>query len=84
MRCSRAVFARKLRINVRTLEKWEQGRAQAESAGGGTGAAGADVSRYTGAVGGKWVKGYIAEKSVHAVKLILVELFNLCREHFAS
>ncbi len=26
MRCSRAVFARKLRINVRTLEKWEQGR----------------------------------------------------------
>jgi putative transcriptional regulator len=25
MRCSRAVFARKLRINVRTLEKWEQG-----------------------------------------------------------
>src|SRR5260370_24562294 len=27
MRCSRAVFARKLRINVRTLEKWEQGRA---------------------------------------------------------
>ncbi len=27
MRCSRAVFARKLRINERTLEKWEQGRA---------------------------------------------------------
>ena len=26
MRCSRAVFARKLRINERTLEKWEQGR----------------------------------------------------------
>jgi putative transcriptional regulator len=26
--CSRAVFARKLRINLRTLEKWEQGRAQ--------------------------------------------------------
>jgi putative transcriptional regulator len=25
---SRAVFARKLRINVRTLEKWEQGRAR--------------------------------------------------------
>jgi len=25
--CSRAVFARKLRINERTLEKWEQGRA---------------------------------------------------------
>jgi putative transcriptional regulator len=24
--CSRAVFARKLRINLRTLEKWEQGR----------------------------------------------------------
>lgn len=24
--CSRAVFARKLRINQRTLEKWEQGR----------------------------------------------------------
>jgi putative transcriptional regulator len=28
MHCSRAVFARKLRINVRTLEKWEQGRAK--------------------------------------------------------
>ena len=26
LRCSRAVFARKLRINLRTLEKWEQGR----------------------------------------------------------
>ena len=25
--CSRAVFARKLRVNERTLEKWEQGRA---------------------------------------------------------
>jgi putative transcriptional regulator len=24
--CSRAVFARQLRINLRTLEKWEQGR----------------------------------------------------------
>jgi len=28
MRCSQAVFARKLRINERTLEKWEQGRAK--------------------------------------------------------
>ena len=28
MRCSRAVFARKLRINERTLEKWEQGRSK--------------------------------------------------------
>ena len=28
LRCSQAVFARKLRINERTLEKWEQGRAQ--------------------------------------------------------
>lgn len=28
LRSSRAVFARKLRINVRTLEKWEQGRAK--------------------------------------------------------
>jgi putative transcriptional regulator len=27
LRYSRAVFARKLRINERTLEKWEQGRA---------------------------------------------------------
>ena len=27
LRCSRAVFARKLRINARTLEKWEQRRA---------------------------------------------------------
>ncbi len=26
--CSRAVFARELRINERTLEKWEQGRAK--------------------------------------------------------
>jgi len=24
--CSRAVFARQMRINLRTLEKWEQGR----------------------------------------------------------
>jgi len=28
LRCSRALFARKLRINERTLEKWEQGRAK--------------------------------------------------------
>ena len=28
LRCSRAVFARKLGINERTLEKWEQGRAK--------------------------------------------------------
>src|SRR5436309_6368075 len=28
LRCSRTVFARKLRINERTLEKWEQGRAK--------------------------------------------------------
>ena len=28
LRCSRAVFARKMRINLRTLEKWEQGRAK--------------------------------------------------------
>jgi putative transcriptional regulator len=28
LHCSRAVFARKLRINVRTLEKWEQSRAK--------------------------------------------------------
>jgi len=28
LRCSRAVFVRKLRINERTLEKWEQGRAK--------------------------------------------------------
>src|SRR5438309_8522861 len=28
MRCSRAVFARRLRINERTLEKWEQGRSK--------------------------------------------------------
>jgi putative transcriptional regulator len=26
LHCSRAIFARKLRINERTLEKWEQGR----------------------------------------------------------
>ena len=28
LRCSQAVFARQLRINERTLEKWEQGRAK--------------------------------------------------------
>jgi putative transcriptional regulator len=28
LRCSRGVFARQLRINLRTLEKWEQGRAK--------------------------------------------------------
>jgi putative transcriptional regulator len=28
LRCSRAVFARKLRINERMQEKWEQGRAK--------------------------------------------------------
>src|SRR5207247_8756030 len=28
LRCSRAVFARKLRINARTLEKLQQGRAK--------------------------------------------------------
>ena len=28
LRCSRAVFARRLHINMRTLEKWEQGRAK--------------------------------------------------------
>jgi putative transcriptional regulator len=28
MQCSQTVFARKPRINVRTLEKWEQGRAK--------------------------------------------------------
>src|SRR4029077_17661435 len=28
LRCSRAGFARKMRINERTLEKWDQGRSQ--------------------------------------------------------
>jgi putative transcriptional regulator len=28
LHCSRAVFVRRLRINERTLEKWEQGRAK--------------------------------------------------------
>jgi len=28
LHCSRSVFARQLRINERTLEKWEQGRAK--------------------------------------------------------
>ncbi|HZD48619.1 MAG TPA: helix-turn-helix domain-containing protein [Silvibacterium sp.] len=28
LQCSRAVFARRLHINERTLEKWEQGRAR--------------------------------------------------------
>lgn len=31
LHCSRAVFARKLHINERTLEKWEQGRARPNS-----------------------------------------------------
>jgi len=31
LNCSRAVFARKLRTNERTLEKWEQGRAKPNS-----------------------------------------------------
>ena len=31
LHCSRAVFARKLRINERTLEKWEQGLAKPNS-----------------------------------------------------
>jgi putative transcriptional regulator len=31
LHCSRAVFARKLYINERTLEKWEQGRARPNS-----------------------------------------------------
>jgi putative transcriptional regulator len=31
LHCSRAVFARTLRINERTLEKWEQGRAKPNS-----------------------------------------------------
>ena len=33
LRSSRAVFARKLRINERTLEKWEQGRAKPNARG---------------------------------------------------
>jgi putative transcriptional regulator len=28
LHCSRAVFARRMRINERTLEKWEQGRSK--------------------------------------------------------
>jgi putative transcriptional regulator len=28
LHCSRAIFARRLHINERTLEKWEQGRAK--------------------------------------------------------
>jgi putative transcriptional regulator len=31
MNCSRAVFARKLHINLRTLERWEQGRSKPNS-----------------------------------------------------
>lgn len=27
-RCTRAVFARRLRVSTRTLENWEQGRAR--------------------------------------------------------
>ncbi len=50
LRCSRAVFARRLRINERTLEKWEQGR-ETESSGGGSGATGAPVSGHAGTTG---------------------------------
>ena len=31
LNCSRAVFARKLHINLRTLERWEQGRSKPNS-----------------------------------------------------
>src|SRR5260370_34326720 len=37
LHCSRAVFARKLRINERTLEKWEQGRAKPNPPAAGLG-----------------------------------------------
>ena len=57
MRCSQAVFARKLRINERTLEKWEQGRAKPNpqaaalvllaAISGHTGAAGKGSGRLT-------------------------------------
>jgi putative transcriptional regulator len=50
LRCSRAVFARRLRINERTLEKWEQGR-EAESSCGGSRSSRAQISRYSSALG---------------------------------
>jgi putative transcriptional regulator len=49
--CSRAVFARKLHINERTLEKWEQGRAKPKSSGSRSCASCTRVSRYAGAAG---------------------------------
>src|SRR5262252_9434388 len=48
LHCSRAVFARKLRINERTLEKWEQGRRQTQSAGRRPRTLGPQLSRHSG------------------------------------
>src|SRR5208283_4104303 len=50
LRCSRAVFARRLRINERTLEKWEQGRAKPNPQAAAC-APSAPVSGYTGSIG---------------------------------
>jgi putative transcriptional regulator len=52
LRCSRAVFARKLRINERTLEKWEQGRAKLEPSGSCSGSSRAEIPGYPRSAGG--------------------------------
>jgi DNA-binding transcriptional regulator YiaG len=43
---SRAAFARRLGVNPRTLERWEQGARQAERSGGGADSAGSEVPRH--------------------------------------
>src|SRR5436190_24327004 len=51
LRCSRAVLARKLRINERTLEKWEQGRAKPNPPSRRAGAARSQIPGHARAAG---------------------------------
>jgi DNA-binding transcriptional regulator YiaG len=49
LRCSRVVFARKLRINERALEKWGARTRQAESPGSRPRPVSSQLSRHAGA-----------------------------------
>ncbi len=51
LHCSRAVFARKLRINERTLEKWEQGRAKPNPPGSSPRFVSSQISRHPRTIG---------------------------------
>ena len=51
LHCSRAVFARKLRINERTLEKWEQGRAKPNPQAAALGLVSSQISRHPRTIG---------------------------------